>query len=183
MDKENELEKKGGVTEDPVESDVGKRILFALRRIIRAVDIHSRVLATEYSITGPQLAYLLAVVEKGSLTATEIADRISLSASTVIGVLDRLEGKGFLKRDRDKKDRRLVHVTATDTGLELAASMPYPLKRPLNTALSKMSDSEQERITEALESLVKYMGAGALSADPLLEIEKIQKDMVEDKTS
>ena len=164
-----------------VESDFGRRILFALRRIIRAVDIHSRLLAAEYGITGPQLACLLAVVEKESITATEIANQISLDASTIIGIVDRLESKELLQRHRDKNDRRFIHIVPTEKGRELAEKMPYPLKRPLNTALGKMSESEQKRITEALESLVQYMGAGTLGVDSLLEIGKIHNNLNDDK--
>ncbi len=180
MKKQNVKEMNEFTKNNLLESDYGRRILFALRRIIRSVDVHSRLVASEYGITGPQLACLLAIVEKESITATEIADRISLSASTIIGVLDRLESKELLQRQRDKKDRRLVHVIPTEKGKVLAAKMPYPLKRPLNTALSKMSENEQQRMAEALESLVQYMGAGTLSVDSLLEIGKIQKSLDDD---
>jgi DNA-binding MarR family transcriptional regulator len=177
LKRSNEKTSKTAKTTDLVESDFGIRILLALRKIIRAVDIHSRMLASEYGITGPQLACLLAVVEKESITATEIADRISLSASTVIGILDRLESKELLQRERDTNDRRLIHIAPTAKGKNLAAQMPYPLKRPLNTALGKMTESEQKKAVETLEKLVKYMGAGSIDADPLLEIGTIYKKM------
>jgi len=158
---------------EPIESEMGKSILFSLRRIIRAIDIHSRMLVSEYQITGPQLACLLAVVENDSITATEIGKKISLSTSTIIGILDRLEAKGLLQRERDKNDRRVIHVLPTDAGRQMAAGMPYPLKQPLNNALTKMSDSEQESIAASLERLVALMDAQGVSTDALLDVQKI----------
>jgi DNA-binding MarR family transcriptional regulator len=160
---------------DPIESDFGKRILFSLRRIIRAVDIHSRMLVQGYQITGPQLACLIVVVEKESTTATEIAKKISLSTSTIIGILDRLEGKGLLRRERDKKDRRVIHIFATDSGRKMIANMPYPLQQPLSKALQCMSNKELESIAVSLERLVHLMDVESVSADPLLEPERFTK--------
>ncbi|MEA2039484.1 MAG: MarR family winged helix-turn-helix transcriptional regulator [Thermodesulfobacteriota bacterium] len=58
------------------------RILQSLRRIIRAVEIHSRKLTAEYRITGPQLVCLLTIGEKGKMTVRELADNVYLSPST-----------------------------------------------------------------------------------------------------
>ena len=67
------------------------RVLQALRRIIRAVDLHSRKLLAQHRITGPQLVCLLAVEENQPVTGSAIARHVHLSPSTVIGILDRLE--------------------------------------------------------------------------------------------
>ena len=57
---------------DIPESRFGRRILHALRRIIRSVDIYSRKLVTEHQITGPQLICLNSIVELGPITATDL---------------------------------------------------------------------------------------------------------------
>jgi DNA-binding MarR family transcriptional regulator len=82
------------------------RILQALRRIIRAVDIHSHKLSTQHKITGPQLACLMAIKEEVPLTSGNLAKKVYLSPSTVVGIVDRLEEKKLVKRNRSSKDRR-----------------------------------------------------------------------------
>ncbi len=52
------------------------RILQALRRIIRAVDIHSHKLSTQHKITGPQLACLMIIEEGGPLTSSNLAKKV-----------------------------------------------------------------------------------------------------------
>jgi DNA-binding MarR family transcriptional regulator len=146
------------------------RILNAIRQIIRAADIDSRKLASDHQITAPQLMCLLAVVEKGSATATDIAERIYLSPSTLVGILDRLEEKGLVQRVRDVEDRRRVEVTLTDAGRTLASKTPFPLQYSLDKALKQLSNRERQRLATSMERLAELMGAQAIEPAPMLEI-------------
>lgn len=92
------------------------RILRALRRITRSIALHSRQLSAVSHITAPQLMCLRTVIANGPLTATAISREIHVSPSTVVGILDRLEDKGLIRRERGREDRRIVFVTATDAG-------------------------------------------------------------------
>ncbi len=159
------------------------RILRGLRQIIRAIDIHSRKLAATHQITGPQLCCLMTIAENGPTTATAVAQDVYLSASTVVGILDRLQEKGLVQRQRDSKDRRLVHVTVTEKGREMVANAPSPLQDKLAEALKDLPESEQTTIAHALERIVDLMEARILPAAPLLEtgtIEQIAEGEVPD---
>jgi len=145
------------------------RILQALRRIIRAVDIHSYKLASQYNITGPQLACLLAVQEQGPLTSAKLAKKVYLSPSTLVGIVDRLEEKGLVRRNRDSRDRRLVYITITSVGEQLVAAAPSLLQDTLANALVELPELEQVSITKALEKLVDLMEARHIGAAPVLE--------------
>jgi DNA-binding MarR family transcriptional regulator len=146
------------------------RILNAIRQIIRAADIDSHKLAADHQITAPQLMSLLAVVEKGSVTATDIAARIHLSPSTLVGILDRLEEKGLILRVRDANDRRRVEVTPTEAGRTLASKTPFPLQYSLAKALKKLSETQRDRLAAGMEELAELMGAQAIEPTPMLEI-------------
>ncbi len=145
------------------------RILQSLRRIIKSIDIHSRKLATEHKITGPQLGCLLAVKENGPLTSSKLARQVYLSPSTIVGIIDRLEEKGLVQRCRDSKDRRLIHIHITDAGEELVAAAPSLLQDTLSNALVELPESEQISIAMALEKLVDLLEARHIGAAPVLE--------------
>jgi DNA-binding MarR family transcriptional regulator len=145
------------------------RILRSLRRIIRSVEIYSKKLASQYQVTGPQLICLLTISDKAPLTATKIAREIHLSPSTVVGVLDRLEEKGLIARQRDKQDRRRVYITLTETGADLVSSAPSPLQDKLADALKALSELEQSTIALALERVVDLMEVRELEVSPILE--------------
>ncbi len=145
------------------------RILRAVRRITRAVALHSRQLSACSHITGPQLVCLRTVIEKGPMTATAISREVHVSASTVVGILDRLEDKGLIVRERGRADRRIVFVSATDAGRDLARDTPSPLQQKLAEALQALPELEQATITLSLERVVGLIESGtglAPAADP-----------------
>ncbi|NYT64732.1 MarR family transcriptional regulator [Alcaligenaceae bacterium] len=133
------------------------RILRALRRITRSVALYSRQLAACSNITAPQLICLRTVVDNGPLTATAISREIHVSPSTVVGILDRLEDKGLIERERGREDRRIVFVTATSAGIVLAQETPSPLQKKLADALNALPELEQAAITLSLERVVALM--------------------------
>ena len=145
------------------------RVFQSLRRIIRAVDLHSRKLVAQHEITGPQLVCLLSVEEHEPVTPSAIARHVHLSPSTVIGILDRLQAKGLVQRDRDLKDRRLVRVALTEQGKALVASAPSPLQDTLADAMNDLPESEKVTIAESLDRIVEMMEVRHSDAAPILE--------------
>lgn len=148
-------------------------ILQALRRIMRAVDLYSKQLSMKYSVTTPQLVCLLTIVDHKVITVAALAKEIHLSPSTVVGILDRLEDKKLIRRQRDKQDRRLVKIKPTAKGTEYAKSAPSPLQDKLLNALSKISSLEQAAISLSLLKIVELMEAEKIDASPLLDAGQI----------
>lgn len=151
------------------------RILQSLRRIIRCTELHSRHLAAEYKVTGPQLVCLHTIKEFGSITAKVIASEMFVSPSTVVGVLDRLEEKGFVLRERDRGDRRAINVSLTDKGSEFLREAPPMLGRKLYQALQELPEQDQSNIALSLERVVELMEAQDVEAEPLLEAGPIEQ--------
>ena len=156
------------------------RILQSLRMIIRAVDSYSKKLAFEHDITAPQLVCLLAIVEGETVTTKGLAQQIHLSPSTVVGILDRLEKKGLVKRLRDTVDRRVVNVMATAEGRKLADNAPSPLQDGLAGSLKQLAESEQATIAQSLERVVELMEVVDKDAAPFLETGALD-DSVDEK--
>ena len=170
---------------DPIIPDnVELRVLSAIRKIIRSVSLYSRELKSKSQVTTPQLICLMAIVKNGPMTATTISREVFLSPSTIVGILDRLEQKGLVNRERSERDRRIVTVTATNAGLDLVAQSPSPLQESLKTRLQILPTEEQERIAESLEHVVALMEAHDIDGAPILEIGSItNKSSAEDKDS
>ena len=55
------------------------------------------------------------LLQAGPMTAGELADRMALTSSAITTMVDRLEGHGLVRRDRDAEDRRRVIVRPTVT--------------------------------------------------------------------
>jgi DNA-binding MarR family transcriptional regulator len=145
------------------------QILQSIRRIMRAVDIYSRKLRSQCELTAPQLVCLGTIVEHGPLTVSGIAQRVYLSPSTVVGILDRLEARGLVARERDTNDRRVVNTCATNAGKETISKAPSALQDGLHEALRNLPLLEQATIALSLKRVVDLMEAGSIDAAPILE--------------
>ena len=67
--------------------DAQGEIVAALRRIIRAVDLHSKYLAQRYGLTGPQLVALQFLERRGPQTTGQLAEGVSLGQATLSDIL------------------------------------------------------------------------------------------------
>lgn len=143
-------------------------ILRSLRRIVKRVEEASTQLEEAHGITAPQLLCLHALVRAGSLTQIELSREVRLSASTVVGVIDRLEAKGLVVRRRDAEDRRRIHVSPTEAGRAIEQAAPEPLQLQVERGLAEMAAGERAAIAGSLERLVHLLEAERIDAAPVL---------------
>jgi DNA-binding MarR family transcriptional regulator len=143
-------------------------VLVSLRRIMRATSIHSRKLGKVMGLTTPQLVVIRAIGEEGLPTASDIARAVSLSQATVTTILNRLEDKQLLTRERSAVDRRRVKVLLTDLGKQVLREAPMPLQESFSARFSRLPRWEQHQIVSSLERVATMMDAEELDAAPLL---------------
>ena len=143
-------------------------ILRALRRISRAVDIHSRQLARRFGLTAPQLVCLRQLARDDGIGPGKLATEVSLSPATITGILDRLERQGLVTRERSTFDRRQIVVRITERGRKLVDSAPLPLHERFSRRLARLPESQQADIERTLSLVVEMMEAEHLDAAPLL---------------
>lgn len=154
-------------TKMPIAYD--RRILTAIRRVIRSIDMYSHKLDFECGVTVPQLSCLLRVVEAGEITLKGLSTEVDLSPSTLVGIVDRLEHKGLVVRTRSATDRRQVMISATEEGKILATASPSPLQDRLAKALEGLPEIERASITLSLERIVDLMEIRQVDAAPILD--------------
>ncbi len=147
---------------------IENQIVAAIRRIMRAVDLHSRHLAEEHGLTGPQLATLQAAARLGEASTGALARAVHLSGPTVTGILDRLARRELIERTRSGQDRRSVTVTLTRSGAEVLAAAPSLLQDRFRRELVRLEEWEQTMILAMLQRIAAMMDAESLDASPVL---------------
>lgn len=152
----------------PTSLDLEDLIVAAIRRLMRAVDLHSRRLVEEYGLTGPQLATLQEAARTGPLAASALARAVHLSGATMTGILSRLEKLGFVERARGESDRRTVMVSVTPSGRRLLARAPSLLQDRFREELSRLETWEQMMMLANLQRIASMMDAEELDAAPHL---------------
>src|SRR5690349_21852556 len=84
--------------------------LLAMRRTGSTLQLLGQLAAERIGVNATDLNCLNLVALAGPLTAGELARQTGLTTASITGVLDRLEEGGFVRRERDPKDRRRVNV-------------------------------------------------------------------------
>lgn len=147
-----------------------EEVLVALRRVIRATDLHSKHLAKTTGLTTPQILLLQTIRDKGEVTIGEIANEMSLSQATVTSILDRLEKRDLVYRERSKEDKRKVHAYLTDQASEILKEAPIPLQEHFTRQFIDLQEWEQTMIISSLQRIAQMMDAQHIDASPVLDI-------------
>ena len=150
------------------QDDIVDQVLIALRKIIRAIDLHSRKLIKSYGLTIPQVIILKEIEKNDSPTVGEIATSVSLSQATVTNILIRLEQRGYLIRTQHDNDRRCVVVNSTEAGRDILARAPSLLHDRFVSSFKELKNWEQTMIISSLQRIAELMDVQDVDAAPLL---------------
>jgi len=150
-------------------------VLVALRRLIRATDLHSRHLSKTVGLTAPQLLLLQTVRREVEVPIGDIARSMSLSQATVTTIVDRLEARALLKRQRSQQDKRKVYVSLTEEGRRILDNAPTALHTRLIDKFQFLEDWEQAMILSSLQRLATLVDAEGIDASPLLDIGELDR--------
>lgn len=130
----------------------------AMRRLQQDAEVHAKRLARYGSLTPVQLMILRILESEGKLTASGLSRYVSLTPATLSGLLDRLEERGLLQRQRDDLDRRRQWLLISDTGRELLAQAPPLLPPEFCERFSALPEWERHSLTAALLRAAELCG-------------------------
>ena len=145
-------------------------VLIALRKVIRATDLHSKYLAKNTGLTTAQLLILQSIQNMGEVSIGEISKKISLSQATVTSILDRLVDKGLVYRERSTEDKRKVHAYLTEDALVLIKDAPAPLQEQFTKQFEALNDWEKSMMISSLQRIAQMMDAEGIDASPVLDV-------------
>jgi DNA-binding MarR family transcriptional regulator len=134
-------------------------IMQSLRRIFRTIQDYYQEVFNKFEITGPQLWALKLINQHERLPIGELSKKMYLHPSTLSGVIDRLEQRGYVTRGREEGDRRIVQVCLTSKGKNLAQRAPNPVQGKMIYGLRKLKRGELDRVLNSVQTLVQIMEA------------------------
>lgn len=137
-----------------------RRALDAYIKLMRAADSVTRrleALLDDRQLTPTQFGTLEALLHLGPMCQRDLATRILRSRANVTSVIDALEQRGLVRRQRGEEDRRLLSVHLTDKGRRLIESMFPAHVRDVDSTFRVLTPAEQEE----LGRLCKKLGLAA----------------------
>lgn len=133
-------------------------LVAALRRITQSLDNHSKYLEAQTGLTLSQVLVMEALALSSTpMNAGELAGRVHLSQGTLTTILDRLEGRGLLRRVRGEPDRRRVMVALTDQGRSVAERAPSALPAHFERAFARLEATQARLLLDALRAVAALM--------------------------
>jgi MarR family 2-MHQ and catechol resistance regulon transcriptional repressor len=124
-----------------------------LLRASRAVVGRVEKLLTDHGLTVTQLGVLEALLHLGPLTQRELGQKVLTSPGNMTALLDKLEGRGLVRRVRDAENRRAIHVDLTPGGRGLIEELFPRHAAEIGAAMSGLSRSDLGRLGDLLRTL------------------------------
>ena len=102
-------------------------------------------------------ALSLLVRRGGSLTPTELAKLMLRSKHSITNIIDGLENEGYIVRDRDNQDRRVVNIKITSDGLRHMQEKVYNENPVITNMMSCLNEKETEQLLDYIKRLRKQL--------------------------
>jgi DNA-binding MarR family transcriptional regulator len=131
--------------------------------------MHSKQLVKRYGLTAPQLMVLKEIMADQDINIGRVAKKVSLSQATVTNIIDRLENRGLVTRERSVQDKRRVIVRVTEQTREILKNDPSVLQEEFVSKFKELEDWEQNLILSSIQRIAKMMNAENLEISPEIE--------------
>ncbi|NIO11858.1 MAG: MarR family transcriptional regulator [Deltaproteobacteria bacterium] len=107
----------------------------------------------QVELTPPQFYVLATIGYLGGVPFSEIGAKMMVTVSNLTGIVDRLEEKGIVTRERDKRDRRVIYVKLTDKGKKLYKTSVTAFENSVSQLFSGLDGAEQKELSTLLRKL------------------------------
>ena len=92
--------------------------------------------------------------EEDGLATCSIGERLQQVGGTLTGVLDRMEERGLIRRERDTRDRRIWRIWLSHAGKQLETVLPPLIVELREAAMKRIPDPDRERFSQLLDQAI-----------------------------
>lgn len=114
----------------------------------------------EHGLTFTQWVVLMHLRDRLSVSASDICSQLRHDSGALTRMIDQLEARGLVQRQRSLEDRRAVELSLTDAGAQMVESLIPIVVDKLNLSLSDFSRTEVTELTRLLTKLVTSLESG-----------------------
>lgn len=134
-------------------------VLKLIKRVSQLMkhEIHKNMGEMELNLTAPQGMLVGILAHHGPQKVSDLSERMSLSNSTVSGIIDRLEKLGYVQRVRSQEDRRIVMIDLIPERRETMGCKFKAIDEFLAKRIEASSMEELEEIIRGLNTLERVM--------------------------
>jgi DNA-binding MarR family transcriptional regulator len=147
---------------------MGERYLKSIRLLAECLQGFERISADHvraYGLTHPQFDIIATLGNTLGMTYKELGQKTLITKGTLTGVIDRLEQKGLVERERNSDDKRSYLVRLTDGGEQVFSDVFPKVTAQGKQIFSTFSDNDFAALEQTLAGLKAVICAGVESKD------------------
>lgn len=129
-------------------------VAYLTKRAVQSILLQVDRRLAKHDLTHAQWLPLFKLLQGQCSTLVELARTVSMDPGAMTRALDRLEGKGLVRRVRSQQDRRVIQLELTPEGREVAQVVPAVIADVHNAHLAGFSHAEWETLIHLLQRLV-----------------------------
>ncbi|MBW4573685.1 MAG: MarR family transcriptional regulator [Aphanothece sp. CMT-3BRIN-NPC111] len=107
-----------------------------------------------FDLTPFHWVVLCCLWEEDGLPTSSLGEKLQQVGGTLTGVLDRMEERGVIRRERDTRDRRIWRIWLTEAGKQLKTELPPISMEIRDRAMQGIPQAERELFSELVDQAI-----------------------------
>jgi|SRR5690625_529848 len=141
------------VSKDEKDRKRSLKLFVVLTRALDAIQNRVKNNIKDLGLNPTEFAVLELIYSKGEQPIQKIGEKILIASSSTTYVVDKLEGKGYIKRQPCPKDRRIIYAVITEAGEQLMDEVFPKHELAIQEIFSALSTEEKDLLIEKLKTL------------------------------
>jgi MarR family transcriptional regulator, organic hydroperoxide resistance regulator len=110
-----------------------------------------------FGLTPFHWVVLCCLWEEDGLPTSTICGKLQQVGGTLTGVLDRMEERNLIRRERDVRDRRIWRIWLTEEGNRLREVLPPLAKTLIDQAMDGIPETDRQHLSRMLDQIIANM--------------------------
>ena len=146
-------------TIDPAMIDTVAQNMFHILPLIKKRLLHMDLVQREHGTPLSHVQVLAMLNDVGTMSVSEISRRLGIAKPNITPLVDRLYESGYVDRQHDENDRRVVNIVLMEAGKEKLAAIRATISRQIQMQVDGLSVSEFRELNESLDSVVRILAS------------------------
>ena len=146
-------------TIDPAMIDAVAQNMFHVMPLIKKRLLHMDMVQKEHGTPLSHVQVLAMLQDAGTLSVSEISRRLGIAKPNITPLVDRLYEAGYVDRQHDENDRRVVNIVLLPAGEEKLSAIRATIARQIQVQSEDLSVTEFRELNDSLASLVRILSS------------------------
>lgn len=134
------------------------RNLFLVLPLFRKRLLHMDAIQREFSVPLSHAMVMGLLADNGPMNISEISRNLGVAKPNITPLIDKLTAEGFVERQRDEIDRRIVNVSLCPEGAEILTQIRKKVNTLVASWATPLTADELKELDGSLQTIYKLLG-------------------------